>query len=133
MADVSDAAPRGQGEPLLAGFMRFALSSVGAKAVMAITGIIVWLFVIAHLAGNLAMWVGADAMNHYAHALASNPPLVWTVRIGLLIAFPLHIFSAARAASLNRQARPVPYAYPVKTPATMGGRSMMWTGVALLA
>lgn len=132
MAD-GDAAPKGQAEPLLAGFMRFALSSVGAKAVMAITGLGLWLFIVGHLAGNLLMWAGQDAMNHYAEALKGNALLLWGTRSALLIGFPLHILSAIRASRLNTAARPIGYVVPIKTPATLGGRTMMYTGLLLLA
>ena len=71
MADALDAAPS-RTEPLLAGVFRFAMSAVGAKVVMALTGLGLGGFIVAHMAGNLAMWGGPDAMNTYAAALKAK-------------------------------------------------------------
>ena len=118
---------------MLAGLTRFAMGSVGSKVVMAVTGLGLWGFIVAHLAGNLAMWAGRDAMNHYAALLKSVPEVLWAVRAALLLAFPLHIFSAIRAASHNRAARPVAYVHRVKTPASMASKTMLISGLLVLA
>ncbi len=129
MADAADARPLSRPEPLLAGFVRFGLSSVGSKVVMALTGLGLWGFIVGHMAGNLNMWFGPDAMNHYAAGLAANPVLVWGVRSALLVGFPLHILAAIRSSRLNQLARPVPYAYGIKTPASIGSRTMLISGL----
>src|SRR3954466_15478471 len=73
-----------------------ARSSVGAKYVMAVTGLGLILFVIAHMAGNLLIFAGKGPLNAYAHALENNPALLWSARIGLLVIFVLHILLGLR-------------------------------------
>ena len=60
-------------------------SSVGKKIVMAITGIVLSLFVLGHMAGNLQIFLGPEAFNGYARALRRLPELVWTVRVVLVV------------------------------------------------
>lgn len=127
-----DARSTPQSEPLLAGLTRFAMGAVGSKVVMAVTGLGLWGFVITHMAGNLSMWGGRDAMNHYAALLKSVPELVWAVRAGLLIGFPVHIFMAIRTAKLNRAARPVPYAHAVMVETSMASKTMLLSGLLVL-
>ncbi|MFT3835822.1 MAG: succinate dehydrogenase cytochrome b subunit [Myxococcaceae bacterium] len=103
------------------------------KVVMSLTGIILWGFIIAHLAGNLLIYAGPEIYNHYSEALKSNAPLLWTVRLGLIIGFPLHILTAIRTAQLNRGARPMPYAYANNTPIRPASRWALWSGLAILA
>ncbi len=133
MADALQSHPTEGPPPLLAAVIRFALSSVGSKVVMALTGLGLWGFVVAHVIGNLAMWGGPDAMNNYAAGLAANPPLVWAVRGALLVGFPVHIFAAIRSARLNQLARPVKYAVTIKTPASLAGRTMLISGLLVFA
>ena len=66
--------------------LRLLNSSIGLKFVMGVTGVILVGFVLVHLAGNLQMYIGPDTFNSYAATLQGNPPLVWTVRIVLLVA-----------------------------------------------
>src|ERR1700689_378792 len=66
-------------------------SVVGQKFLVALTGIALVGFVIAHLAGNLAVFRGREALNHYAAFLKSQPALLWTARLILLVLFVVHI------------------------------------------
>src|SRR5262245_18693534 len=84
-------------------------SSLGKKYIMAITGFLLFVFVIAHMLGNLQVYLGRDQMNEYAALLASKPMLLWTARVGLFITAMLHILSAMLLAAENRAARPEPY------------------------
>src|SRR5439155_9482578 len=77
---------------------------------MAVTGILMFLFVIGHLAGNLQLFLGPEAINRYGHFLQSNPELLWPARIVLLCALVLHIWAAAKLSIENKAARPVGYA-----------------------
>jgi succinate dehydrogenase cytochrome b subunit len=109
-------------------------SSIGCKWLMAISGIALVGFVIVHMIGNLQVFLGPEALNHYAVALREMPfHLLWVARIVLLAAVLVHIFSATRLTSLNQAARPV--AYAVKTPvaSTYASRTMMMGGIILLA
>src|SRR3954465_3034202 len=62
-------------------------STVSSKYVVALTGWILTGFVLVHMAGNLLLYAGRDALNNYAHTLKANPGLLWSARLGLLIAF----------------------------------------------
>lgn len=107
-------------------------SSVGAKHIMAITGLMLSVFVLIHMLGNLLVFAGQDAMNDYAVTLQGMGALLWVARLGLLGAVALHIASGLRLAALNRAARPVKYKMykPVRSP--FYARAMMWSGLALL-
>ena len=86
--------------------LKFWDSTVGKKVVMAVTGILLVGFVIAHMLGNLQMFLGADAMNKYAAFLKSTGELLWVARAGLFVAAVLHIISAVQLTMINRAARP---------------------------
>jgi len=109
-------------------------SSLGRKFVMALTGALLFLFLVAHLAGNLQVFGAPDLINAYAHFLKSKPGLVWGARIGLLVIVGGHIASAVSLARQNRAARPVPYA-GVRTPygASAASRIMLVSGLVVLA
>lgn len=120
-------------EPLLAAWARFFSSSIGSKVVMAVTGLVLWGFIIAHLAGNLTVYAGQAVFNEYAIALKSNVPLLWAVRGALILAIPLHVWAALQSTAKNRAARPVAYAYANKAPARGAAKTMMLTGLVVLA
>ncbi|MFA5566554.1 MAG: succinate dehydrogenase cytochrome b subunit [Acidimicrobiia bacterium] len=91
-------------------------SAVGKKWVMAITGIAILGFVLAHMIGNLKLYLGVEPMNHYAEWLRDmlTPILprtvaLWLMRIGLIVAFALHIHSAYSLTIMNAKARPNGY------------------------
>jgi succinate dehydrogenase / fumarate reductase cytochrome b subunit len=108
-------------------------SSVGAKFVMALTGIGLLLFVVAHMMGNLFIYLGPDAINSYAHALKSNPELLWPARTGLLTIFVIHLVMGIRLNRQNQGARDIPYVYEDTVQATWASRHMLLTGLVLLA
>lgn len=111
----------------------FVGSSVGKKAIVAVTGIILILFVIGHLAGNLTIFLGQDAINAYAVKLRDLGPLLWVARIGLLIAVGLHIYFTVVLTVENRQARPVSYIMKKSIRSTIFARTMRLSGVFLIA
>ncbi len=84
-------------------------SSVGSKFVIAFTGLLLFLFLVSHLAGNLLFIAGPDAFNHYSHSLISNP-LILVAEIGLVAIFVLHIVKTVWMVVANRGARPARYA-----------------------
>src|ERR1700752_690155 len=84
-------------------------SSVGKKMIVAITGVVLILFVIGHLVGNLQIYLGPEWINGYSQHLRDLGPLLWLVRIVLLICVILHIYVTIRLAVDNRRARPEPY------------------------
>lgn len=133
MSDAMDARPQDTVEPLLDVVMRFARGSIGAKVVMAVTGVMLWGFILVHLAANLMVFAGPDTVNNYGASLRSAPALLWTARLGLIAAFGLHIFSAIRCARLNAEARPVAYAFAPRTPVRTAAVTMLLSGGTVLA
>lgn len=96
---------------------------------MSITGFALVGFVVAHMVGNLQVFLGAEAINRYGHFLQSNIELLWPARIFLLGTVLLHIWSASRLTIENRAARPVSYAEWNPTVASYASRTMMMTGL----
>ena len=90
-------------------FQKAFSSSIGSKFLIALTGLFLLIFLIAHLAGNLLFIAGPDAFNEYSHRLISNP-LVYVAELGLLAIFVLHIFKTVGLVAGSRSARPDRYA-----------------------
>jgi succinate dehydrogenase / fumarate reductase cytochrome b subunit len=112
--------------------VRFFASSIGKKVVMAVTGVALFGFVVAHMVGNLQVYLGPAALNHYAEALRNLGPLLWAARIGLLVAVGLHIWAAYSLTMMNRAARPQDYREKEHRESTYASRTMRWSGVFLL-
>ena len=100
---------------------------------MAITGIALVLFVIVHMVGNLQFFLGQDALNSYAALLKSNKAVLWGARAGLLAVFLGHLFTAIRLKLRNKAARPNSYQYSATVKASGASRTMIITGLILLA
>jgi succinate dehydrogenase / fumarate reductase cytochrome b subunit len=96
---------------------------------MAITGLALFGFVIAHLLGNLQIFLGPEALNRYGHFLQTTPELVWPLRIGLLAMVVLHIGAAIALTRQNRAARPVAYAEYEVVAASYASRTMFMSGL----
>src|SRR5277367_2380668 len=90
-------------------FRNLFCSSLGKKYLMAGSGAVLFLFVIGHLAGNLQVFLGPEAINRYGDLLQTNVELLWPVRIALLCIIGIHIWSATRLTLENRAARPIGY------------------------
>lgn len=114
-------------------FGRYLRSSVGAKHVMAVTGLLLVGFVLAHMIGNLQIFIGQEAINSYAANLKALGPLLWIARGGLALAFLAHIWSAIRLTSMNRAARPVKYKMVKPDTSTFSSRTMAMSGLIVLA
>jgi succinate dehydrogenase / fumarate reductase cytochrome b subunit len=89
-------------------FRRVFSSSVGTKLLMGLTGVALFVYMVAHLAGNALIFGGADLFNDYSHLLISNP-LILPIEIGLLAIFLIHIYKAVTMWRHNQAARPVGY------------------------
>lgn len=108
-------------------------SSVGAKQVMAVTGLILWLYILGHITGNLQVFLGRDAFNSYAAFMQGTKPLLWGSRIVVFLSIALHAWAGIRVTRLNREARPHRYAHERATLAsTPMSRTMIASGVVLL-
>jgi succinate dehydrogenase / fumarate reductase, cytochrome b subunit len=110
-------------------FRNLFCSSLGKKYLMAGSGAAMLLFVIGHLAGNLQIFLGSEAINRYGHFLQTNVELLWPVRIALLVIIALHIWSATKLTLENRAARPQAYEQWQPTAATYASRTMMMSGI----
>jgi succinate dehydrogenase / fumarate reductase cytochrome b subunit len=108
--------------------VRFYESTIGKKAIMAVTGLILFGFLIAHMLGNLQIFLGREVMNHYAETLHGNPALLWSARIILLISVVLHIWASIQLTMLKTEARPVGYVKRENVVSSWASRTMMWSG-----
>jgi succinate dehydrogenase / fumarate reductase cytochrome b subunit len=106
-------------------------TSVGKKYVMAITGLAMFGFVIAHLAGNLQIFLGPESINRYGHFLQTNPELIWPVRVFLLLMLVLHIWAAVQLSIENKAARPLGYAVYQPVGSSYASRTMLMSGVII--
>lgn len=108
-------------------------STVGKKIVMAVTGVILFLFVIAHLAGNLQVFEGPAKLNAYGAFLHTIGELLWPARIILLICVTLHIVATVQLALRKKRARPVAYSRKHAIASSYSSRTMYWSGPIVLA
>src|SRR5262245_56799690 len=108
-------------------------SSLGSKFLMAVTGLGLTGFVIAHMLGNFQVFSGREALNSYAAALKHMPGLLWTARAVLLLIFALHIVYGVKLWLANRAARPVLYHVKRYREASLASRTMLVTGLVILA
>jgi succinate dehydrogenase / fumarate reductase, cytochrome b subunit len=111
---------------------RFLASTNGKKIVMAVTGVILFGFVIGHMLGNLQVYEGPEKINAYGRFLKSIPELLWGVRTALLVSVCLHIWASAGLALRNNAARPKGYAKKKNTVSSYASRTMYWSGPILL-
>jgi succinate dehydrogenase cytochrome b subunit len=108
--------------------LTFYRTSLGKKVVMAITGLILFGFVVGHVLGNLQVFLGATQMNAYAALLKDKAGLLWTVRLGLLVAVVLHIVAAVQLTRMSQRSRPEGYHYKDVIQADYAARTMRWSG-----
>jgi succinate dehydrogenase / fumarate reductase, cytochrome b subunit len=107
-------------------------STLGLKIVMALTGVVLFGFVVGHMLGNLQVYLGPAALNGYAEKLRLVPSLLWTARLVLIVSVLAHIWSAYRLTMINRAARPVGYREKSWRESTYASRTMRWSGVIVL-
>ena len=113
--------------------VRFWESTNGLKALMAVSGAILFLFVIFHMIGNLQVFEGAEQLNFYGFALRRFPEALWGARAVLLLAVAVHIWASVKLALKMKAARPVSYAERRNTSSSYASRTMYWSGPILLA
>jgi succinate dehydrogenase / fumarate reductase cytochrome b subunit len=109
----------------------FYAAPIGKKAVMAVTGVILVGYVVAHLLGNLQIYSpNHDQINAYAGFLhnPNNLLALWAARSVLLLAVILHITASVQLFLQNRAARPVAYIKKDDVPASYAARTMIWSG-----
>jgi succinate dehydrogenase / fumarate reductase cytochrome b subunit len=113
-------------------------STVGKKAVMAVTGIAMLGFVIVHMLSNLKAFVSPDSLDHYAAWLRSfldglfgHEGFLWVARVGLVACVVLHIAAAVGLARRAHSARPTGYRHRAKVQGSYAARTMRWGGVII--
>ena len=111
---------------------RYINTSMGRKLLMAITGLVLVLFVMGHMLGNLLIFFGPEAINAYAYKLHAMPKLVLNgVRLVLLASVAIHIWMAVLLTLENRKAKPLANHQSVKS--TYAARTMRMSGFILLS
>ena len=113
--------------------INFYKSSIGKKIVVAITGLALIGFLLAHMIGNLKIYSGADKLNAYAAWLHSMPALLWMARIGLLVFFALHIITTIQLVIQNRSSKGARYVYNHTNTASGASRTMIWSGIIIIS
>jgi len=115
--------------------VRFYEAPIGKKVIMALTGVILFGYVVAHLLGNLQIFGDPDQINKYAAFLhnPANAGLLWVARSALLVAVIMHIVASVQLWKLKSDARPVAYVKKEDAAATYASRTMMWSGPIVAA
>jgi succinate dehydrogenase / fumarate reductase, cytochrome b subunit len=114
-------------------FTTYVRSSIGAKHVMAVTGLLLFAFAAFHMTSHLQMFGGQDVYNRYAQFMQDLWEVKWPARAGLLALLAVHIVVALALIARNRAARPVGYAMYRPAVSSRSGRAMAWTGVVVFA
>ena len=141
-ADAAERLARSTGAPVPAPRpvpfpIQFWRSAIGKKWAMAVSGIALLGYVLCHMIGNLKVFLGRSEINTYGRWLRTlgQPALpfsvvLWALRVGLIIAFVVHIVAAAQLTRINRRARPQRYQSKRDyVAANYASRTMRWTGV----
>jgi len=108
-------------------------SSVGKKAVMAVTGLIMVAYLITHVLANLLVFQGPQKINAYSALLHGTGGALWVARLVLLVALVLHVVAAVQLTARRRAARPIGYAAG-RDPqvSTVAARTIRWGGGLIL-
>lgn len=109
-------------------------SSIGKKLIVAITGLILVLFLAGHLIGNLVVFLGPEPFNEYAYLLHHmlHGMGIWVFRIVMLVVVVAHIVATIMLTKENKAAR-IPYECQTTIQATRSSRTMIWSGLTILA
>lgn len=109
----------------------FLNSTVGKKIVVALTGLIMFGFVVGHLLGNLQIFLGPEKINDYSKFLHAELPILWGARVVLLASVVLHVVFTIQLTVLNRASRPIEYEMSEPVQASASSRFMIWSGMFL--
>jgi succinate dehydrogenase / fumarate reductase cytochrome b subunit len=111
---------------------RFTRSTIGVKVIMAITGVIMFGYLVGHVTGNWLVFAGRAKINAYSAFLHQAHMLLWGTRIVLLGSVILHLWATVRFLSLRGEARPVAYGLKASHGSTFAARTMYWSGPVVL-
>jgi succinate dehydrogenase / fumarate reductase cytochrome b subunit len=107
-------------------------SAVGKKALMAVTGIVLFVYVLVHMLANLQIYQGPGPIDRYAELLHGAPALLWTARVILLAAVLVHIVAGVQLWFQKRAARPVGYQELRPVASSVASRTMIVSGLLIL-
>ena len=127
MTSASDASP-----PPFDRLVKALTSTISLKIVMAVTGLLLAGFVLVHMAGNLQVFAGREAINDYAEFMQGLGGLLWVARLGLLTFLLLHVTAAVVLVRRNLQARPERYAGLKQRRTSVAAMYMAELGIVLL-
>lgn len=126
--------PSSNAEPVRRSHLaRVLRSSIGLKLIMAVTGVVLSGFVLAHMAGNLQIFQGQESIDEYSKLLHKEPALLWTARLVLLGSVGLHIWAYVTLTGMNQKARSKVGREATHRQSSFASRSMRLTGPLLLA
>jgi succinate dehydrogenase / fumarate reductase cytochrome b subunit len=108
-------------------------STNGKKVVMAVTGLMMFGFVVGHMLGNLQMYEAPEHINAYGHFLHNLGELLWLERGVMLLAIALHITATIQLALRSKAARPIGYSRRQAINSSYASRTMYWSGPIVLA
>ncbi|HET7599824.1 MAG TPA: succinate dehydrogenase cytochrome b subunit [Gemmatimonadales bacterium] len=107
-------------------------TSIGKKAVMAVTGVIWVAYLITHVLANLTVFAGPSLINRYSAMLHASGPALWAARIVLIAAIVLHVAAAIQLTARRHAARPVGYVRREPQVSTLASRTIRWGGALIL-
>lgn len=107
---------------------RFLNSNIGLKVLMALTGLVMFGYLIGHVTGNMLIFSGRSAINSYSQFLHHTKWLLWGTRLLLLASVVVHIWATIRFLKLRTDARPVAYVMKEPHGTTFAARTMYWSG-----
>ena len=111
---------------------RFYDTTLVKKVVLAITGAIMFGFVLGHMLGNLQAFLGREQLDHYAVMLRAVPELLWVVRFVLILSVILHVVASLQLKKTQIDARPAGYVKRQPVGSSFASRTMIWSGVFIL-
>ncbi|MCX6147187.1 MAG: succinate dehydrogenase cytochrome b subunit [Candidatus Kapabacteria bacterium] len=110
----------------------FLKSTILSKILVAVTGLLLVLFIVGHTLGNLLVYLGPNAINTYALGLKKLGALLWVVRGGLIFAVLIHIIATIRLTLYNKTAKPINYTVTGYITSTFSSRTMAIAGLTIL-
>ena len=108
-------------------------SSITKKMAMAITGLVLTAYVIAHMLGNLQIFLGQEQLNAYAEHLKNLPFFLWPAKMFLLLTLIIHLTTALQLGLQNKNARPILYCHEDTVRASIASRTMVLSGLVIFA
>ena len=111
---------------------RFTRSTIGVKVIMAVTGVIMFGYLVGHVTGNWLVFAGREKINAYSAFLHHAHMLLWGTRVVLLASVVLHLWATVRFLALRGEARPVAYGVKASHGSTFAARTMYWSGPVVL-